>query len=521
MILPSILVLIAGLTIQDPQQRIDQLCARAPALAKSEQIGSSVGGQPIFAVTLAANQEAGLGSRQAILIVAGADADHRLGTDLALWQLEHLIDGYAEDTAIKALLDQHVIYVIAVLNPDGLALGRSGNGRSLDLDRDGDEDEDGADDLNEDGVISQMRWRDPEGEWLVDSEDPRLMRKADASKGERGEFMLAIEAKDADGDEERGEDDGQGVQIDRNFSHRFDEFDRASGPFPMSEPESRALAEFVFGHRHIALAFVYGEDNNLLGKVATDEPKPRMQLEAYLEKDVEMFEQAGEIYAELTGREGDGSPRHDGSLWSWLYFQTGTTTFANDVWRVPTASGKDEDQMSAEAARLQHCDTVDKGFLAWSEFDHPQLGKIEVGGFVQDRDWELMPMDIRDTSFGKQHEFFMTMIDRLPKTHIASFTKKLLPGGAFEIEAVVENSGRWPTLSAQAQRTRRFSLPRLTLHLGGADLLAGEERPRSENLQGLGGRETFKWIVSGSAGLNIRLELDVDPAGSSSKEVTL
>ncbi len=348
------------------------------------------------------------------------------------------------------------------------------------------------------------------------------MRKADASKGERGEFMLAIEAKDSDDDEARGEDGGQGVQIDRNFAHRFDEFDRATGPFPVSEPETRALAEFVFGHRHIALAFVYGKDNNLLGKVSTDKPKPRVQLEGYLEEDKEMFEQAGELYAELSGREGDGNPRHDGSLWSWLYFQTGTTTFANDVWRVPTPSGKDdEDQPSAEAARLEHCDSVGKGFLAWSEFDHPQLGKVELGGFVQGRDWELMPPELRGVSFGKQHEFFLAMVARLPETHIVSFTKKPLPGGAFEIEAAIENSGRWPTLSAQAQRTRRFSLPRLTLHLGGADLLAGEEKQRSENLKALGGRQSFKWIVSGSAGLKIRLELDIDPFGSESKEVTL
>ena len=59
------------------------------------------------------------------------------------------------------------------------------------------------------------------------------------------------------------------------------------------------------------------------------------------------------------------------------------------------------------------------------------------------------------------------MIAQLPKVKIDSFTKKALSGGAFELEAAIENDGRWATLSAQAERTRRFSTPRIKLNLGG------------------------------------------------------
>ncbi|MHC5066365.1 MAG: hypothetical protein ACYTG5_20605, partial [Planctomycetota bacterium] len=284
----------------------------------------------------------------------------------------------------------------------------------------------------------------------------------------------------------------------------------------------RALADFVNEHRHLELAFVYGPDNNLLGKVTTDKPKPRVQLTGYLEDDKEIFEQAGEVYRELTGREGDGNPRHDGSPWSWLYFQTGVTTFTTDVWSVPVPSTADKKEgATAESARLAHCDQVGAGFVDWAEYEHPDLGTVEIGGFVQGQDWTLMPAEGREESFSNHHDFCLAMIERLPKVTIASFSKKALPGGAFELEAAIENSGRWPTLTAQAERSRRFSTPRLKLNLGGAELLAGRALQRCDNLEGLGGRQTFKWIVSGNTGLNIRLELEVEPSGKDSKEVTL
>lgn len=51
-------------------------------------------------------------------------------------------------------------------------------------------DEDPLVDVDGDGVIVAMRRKDPAGEWLIDAPDPRAMRMADASRGERGEYVL-------------------------------------------------------------------------------------------------------------------------------------------------------------------------------------------------------------------------------------------------------------------------------------------------------------------------------------------
>jgi len=51
---------------------------------------------------------------------------------------------------------------------------------------------------------------------------------------------------------------------DKNFAHAWADDDPESGPFPGSEPEARAVMDYLLARRNIALAFVFGPANNLL-----------------------------------------------------------------------------------------------------------------------------------------------------------------------------------------------------------------------------------------------------------------
>ena len=73
-------------------------------------------------------------------------------------------------------------------------------------DMDDQADEDGPDDLDGNGFITEMRVKDPAGEWMPVEGEPRLMRKADPSKGEKGIYKLYVEGIDNDGDGEYNED---------------------------------------------------------------------------------------------------------------------------------------------------------------------------------------------------------------------------------------------------------------------------------------------------------------------------
>ena len=238
-----------------------------PARGKLGTLGKSLGGKPIWVATLGEGDDR---AKAGILVIAGADGTHLVGTEMALAHVDSLLSRASGDPKVGALLKEHTIYVVPRLNPDGAAAlfgspkrENAANLRPVDEDRDRRTDEDGPDDVDGDGLITMMRIPDPKGDYRIDAKDPRIMVKADRAKGERGTHKLVPEGLDDDGDGSWNEDGPGGVRIDRNFSHNWKEHDRATGTSPMSEPESRALADFLLDHPNIAAVVVYGLHDNV------------------------------------------------------------------------------------------------------------------------------------------------------------------------------------------------------------------------------------------------------------------
>ena len=159
-------------------------------------------------------------------------------------------------------------YILPVGNPDAMAVVfeeplrvNSRNSRPYNDDMDDQVDEDGPEDLNGDGYITSMRVKDPAGQWIAVEGEPRAMKKADWSKGEKGEFKLYTEGLDNDGDGKYNEDGPGGVNIGVNFPHLFKFHQVDGGAWAGSEPESHELMKFVFERPEIAMTFVFGKTN--------------------------------------------------------------------------------------------------------------------------------------------------------------------------------------------------------------------------------------------------------------------
>src|SRR5207249_3039991 len=115
---------------------------RVVSLARSAQ------GRDVWLVTLGKPDPS---TKPTVLVVANLEADHVVGSQVAL--------GLVERLAGADWLDRVTLYVVPRLNPDGAerALGTPSiefrtNLRPIDRDRDGKSGEDGPDDLNGDGV---------------------------------------------------------------------------------------------------------------------------------------------------------------------------------------------------------------------------------------------------------------------------------------------------------------------------------------------------------------------------------
>ncbi|MCE2881346.1 MAG: hypothetical protein LW636_03155 [Planctomycetaceae bacterium] len=225
-----------------PEQTADRLAELAklvPGRASVARIAAARSG-PAVSVLVLGNQDF---SRRlpAMLVVAGMDGVNLGSTEQCLTAVERVL----RDS--PAVLDAARIYVIPEANPDARMHAitrrepRATNSRAVDDDRDGRVDEDGPTDLNGDGFVGTV-WRvAPPGvkaTHIVDPVDARIVRPANREKGEIATIEILREATDLDQDGLFGEDGRGGVDLDRNFPHRWPEFATDAGPFPLSERRS-------------------------------------------------------------------------------------------------------------------------------------------------------------------------------------------------------------------------------------------------------------------------------------------
>ena len=225
----------------------------------------------MWAVEIANAAGTPVDARPALLVAANFEGDQLIGSELALYLARHLATSYASDAQVKKLLDEHAVYILPRVNPDGaeamfgkVKSFRRTNARKFDEDNDGRVDEDGPEDLNGDGFISVMRVKDPKGPYMPHPDEARLVRRADAQRGEAGGWSVYWEGTDNDGDGFINEDGPGGVDLNRNFQHRYPYYTPDAGPHMVSEPETRAVMDYILRKRNVAAILTFGASDNLI-----------------------------------------------------------------------------------------------------------------------------------------------------------------------------------------------------------------------------------------------------------------
>jgi len=244
--------------------------ANGSSAVRMESLGTTLQGRDIWILEVGNPAGTPMAERPGVLVVANLEGNHVVGSHLALEIVRYLTLHGSEDT-VRAVLDNQVVYVVPRLNPDGaeamfarVRWDRRTNTSPFDDDNDGRVDEDGPEDLNGDGVITVMRVPDPDGAFMLDPDEPRLMKRADASKGETGAFTLYWEGTDSDDDGFYNEDGPGGVDLNRNFQHEYPYWKADAGLHMVSELETRALMDFVISHRNIGAILTFGLTDNLV-----------------------------------------------------------------------------------------------------------------------------------------------------------------------------------------------------------------------------------------------------------------
>ena len=247
--------------------------SKYPQLTSIILIGKSVEQTDLLTLRIAANtnESPDPDSRPAVFVTANLEGYHLVGTEAALLLAEKLLTKFGSDENITQLLTDITVYIAPLLNPDTtqeyfarIRYQRIRNSVSVDEDMDDRVDEDGFDDLNRDGMITMMRVKDPEGKWIPDPSEPRLIRLADPKKGESGIYKMYTEGLDNDEDGLYNEDPPGGIELNRNFPHDFEYYIKTAGLWPVSSPEVISLFEFLAAHPNIGMVLNFSTENTFL-----------------------------------------------------------------------------------------------------------------------------------------------------------------------------------------------------------------------------------------------------------------
>jgi hypothetical protein len=515
-----------------------------PGRTELVTIATSPGGRAVQALRV------GAAGRPSLLVVAGAHGPHLIGTEVAVEAARRLLAGP----------DSATVWFIPRLNPDAaeanlaaLTAGRTANDAVWDDDRDGTDDEDPADDLNGDGTITRMRLHDPNGAWIADSAEPRLLRRADEAKGEVGMYAIETEGRDDDADERYNEDGPGGIDVNRNLSYDYPAHGREAGLHPFSAPEARGLAEFAFAHDDIAAVYVLGPQDNLMtpwvnrpnqgimrenGTRAQEGTSAGGPLNSIMRADQATFADLSRRFKATTGLEkGPSGEGLAGDVLSWAYYHFGRWAAGSRGWWVPEApkdttkgaargggSGGGTDPLADDRNALKWFDA--RGIEAYAPWTAVTLGSAErraaeVGGW---RPGVLINPPAgaeHDSTLARQGRFIAEYAAMLPRLALRNADAERVGDGVYRIEVEVANTGVLPTQTAVAARLREPRRIRLDLALGDATLLSGEAVQLLGAIDGGGRSATVTWTVAARAGSTVTITAGSPVTGSATQTITL
>ena len=525
-------------TNQQLTDELQKLSKQYPQI-KFRSIAKTLNENDLWAVTVGTGEQ---DKKKAILVVGGIEASSLAGTEYALQFISHLARSFGKVDSITALLEKTTIYVIPRPNPDGVESffetprsERETNNTPFDDDRDGDIDEDGPDDLNNDGIISWMRITDPRGEWIVSTEDSRIMKKADPAKNERGVYRLLIEGKDNDHDEEWNEDPVGGTDLNRNFTYNYQFFGKNSGIHQISENESRAIADFVFDHPNIGMVFTFSSNDNLSAAWKNEPPKGDSPVITSVAKDdEEYFGSISKKFNEITKLKDAPKPvKGEGAFSEWAYFHAGRWSFSARPWWpgelpkskdsavVKDTTKKNPDFKKEEKEKsddpilrtLKWYDTAGKKdmFVPWTKFNHPDFPKqvVEIGG-IKPFVLSNPPAESLE-SFSKNYTAFLTAFSaQLPEITVTNERIEKLGSNIYRVTVDVVNNGYLPTNNSLGVKTRWVRNVRIVLDPGkGNAVTSGKAKQILDPIKGSGGFKTLSWIVVGKGTVTITAESPV------------
>ncbi len=510
-----------------------KIAAAYPDLAKLESIGKSYEGRDLWLLTITNFKEGNADRKPAIYIDGNIHSNEIQGAEFSLYTAWYLTESFADVAFIKELLTDKTFYIAPTINPDGREdYMRKANTASsprsgvipIDNDRDQLVGEDGADDLNGDGHITQMRRKNPNGRFIVDPQDSRRMIAVNL--GMQGEYeLLGQEGIDSDGDGSNGEDRAEGYydpNRDWGWNWQPGYIQGGAWKYPFSQPENRAVMEFAMKHPNIAAAQSYHNSGGMILRG----PGAQEDLPTYDRADTQVYD--------IIGRKGESMiPGYRylvvykdlysvfGGELDWFHGGRGVFTYTNELWTGylmynQEGGGRGQDAQYEFDKDLLFGDAL----VNWETYEHPMFGEIEIGGFKKNVG-RAHPGFLLESDAHRNMAFTIFHAYHTPKLVIQSIEEKDLGGGLKEVNVMIKNERLIPTHSSHDLKFK-INRPDYVTISGGPKVITGMvvenadfnrnteqvQNPSKMEVANIPGNDVIhvRWIVSGSGNYTITVD---------------
>jgi murein tripeptide amidase MpaA len=537
-----------------------------PNLVSVDSIGRSHEGRDIWVVTVTNTATGAASDKPAFWADGNIHAAELTASTAVLYYLHQLVAGYGSDAKITQLLDTRALYLCPRLNPDGAELALADRPRHIrSSTRAYPFDEPPVDgltmeDVDGDGRILTMRIPDPHGSYKKCDADPRLMvpREPGEFGGEYYRLMPEGTLKNWDGLTVRVNKDREGLDLNRNFPAFWrQEFEQVgAGPYPTSEPEVRAMVDFVTAHPNIGAGISYHTHSGVILR-----PMGTCSDDDMIPEDLWSYQRFSKLGTQLTGypavsiwHEFKYHPREViGGTQDWLYEHLGALFWVVEIWSPNQAADISgykwidwfrEHPVDDELKLLKWSDEQCAGqaHVDWKPFMHPQLGAVEIGGWDKMNFWRNPPPHLREREAARFPAWMTQLALSLPKLELLRTEVRALGPDTWRVRMAVANSGWLPAYVSQRALQRkvvRGVIFEIVLPQGdpAISLVSGKERMEGPQLEGhapkqsqiaflpsrevTADRAVAEWVLRAPKGTRLALSARADRAGTVRTEVSL
>lgn len=517
-------------------------------------------GRNQYAVTLTNKKTGDALSKPGWYLDGNIHAGEVTSSMCAMHTIDYLLTSYGSDPVCTRILDKECVYVIPRVTPDGAEtyLTTPYNLRSVNRDYMPEEGGVKPQDLDSDGVIRMMAIPTPYGAWKKDPASQSGMAGRSPSDVEGEFFDIYPEGilEETDDVNLKQKKSSWGLDFNRNFPYGWypDARQPGAGKYPLSNPECKAIVDFVLDHPNIGGAAIGHTSGGLVLIPPGTKPEkdaPASDMKAMHEIAGMAKEELGYVPMNIFDSFMDDQVNYDsGALDDWFYQSQGIPAYTMEFWDVASKAGvpydwgsrkKESDEKRMErfhAVMAWVKENAPQYFMPWKEYEHPVFGKVLLGGFNTKFTLQNPPENLLLNECEHDTKFNLRYIQAMPHLCVDSLSARKVSEGVYEVTAVIGNLGYLPTNLTESAMTNKTVSP-VKAVLSGGTLISGKEEQELGHLQGYsqtqtgaiyGNLTTFAsakarkkavWLIKAKEGTTITVKAVSQKAGCAEAQITL